>query len=104
MTCVRTVSPAAAIGRTFVRSTRPNPCSLLGQVSLGDRATVPLPVTCAPEAIRIARTRAALGFMAFAGTGRAAGYQPSTKYCRMIAAAADAAGVEIGRASCRERV
>src|SRR2546430_11662018 len=44
--------------------------------------------------MRIARRSAALGFMALFATGDPDGYQPSTKYWRIIAAAAAAAGVE----------
>src|SRR2546429_1683256 len=44
--------------------------------------------------MRIARRSAALGFMALFATGEPDGYQPSTKYWRIIAAAAAAAGVE----------
>jgi hypothetical protein len=93
MTCVRKVSPAAATGRTFERRTRPNPCSLFGQVSEADRDTVPFPVTGVPDAMSMARTRAALGVIAFEGTARPAGYHPSMKYWRTIAAAAAATGV-----------
>src|SRR2546430_14460204 len=42
--------------------------------------------------MRIARRSAALGFMALFATGDPDGYQPSTKYWRIIAAAAAAAG------------
>ena len=87
------LSPAAATGRTFERRTRPNPCSLFGQVSEADRDTVPLPVTGVPDAMSTARTRAALGVIAFEGTARPAGYHPSVKYWRTIAAAAAATGV-----------
>src|SRR2546428_997165 len=87
------------MGSTFDRRTRPNPCSLFGHVSVEERATSPLPVTCCPEAMRIARMSAALGFIALPRTGAPEGYQPSTRYCRMIAAAAAAAGVgELGPA------
>ena len=93
-TCVRNASLSAEIGRTFDSRTRPNPCSLFGQVSVDDRATVPLPVTCCPDAMRIARMSAALGFIELFAIGAPEGYQPSTKYWRMMAAAAAAAGVE----------
>src|SRR2546428_10645151 len=83
------------MGSTFDRRTRPNPCSLFGHISVEERATSPLPVTCCPEAMRMARMSAALGFMELPGTGAPVGYQPSTKYCRMIAAAAAAAGVQV---------
>src|SRR5207244_10989536 len=93
-TCVRKVAPREATGSTFERRTRPNPCSLLGHVSEAERETVPDPVTGTPEAIKRARIRAALGVIASAASGRPDGYQPSVKYCRRIAAAAAAAGVE----------
>src|SRR5207249_10335808 len=81
-------------GGAFESGTRPNPCSLLGNVSGAERETVPDPVTGTPEAIKRARIRAALGVIASAASGRPDGYQPSVKYCRRIAAAAAAAGVE----------
>src|SRR5207244_11821853 len=71
-----------------------NPCSLFGQVSVAERAAVPLPVTCCPDAMRIARMSAALGCIELFAIGAPDGYQPSTKYWRMMAAAAAAAGVE----------
>src|SRR5439155_22301975 len=84
----------AASGRTFERRTRPKPCSLLGHVSDPPRETVPLPVTGTPDAMRTARMSAALGVIASGRSGRPEGYHPSMKYCRTIAAAAAAAGVE----------
>src|SRR2546426_10731879 len=44
--------------------------------------------------MRIARMSAALGFIELFAIGAADGYQPSTKYWRMMAAAAAAAGGE----------
>src|SRR5207245_2480327 len=89
------------MGKTLERRTRPNPCSSFGHVSVGERITVPLPVTCAPEAMSIARISAALGSIVFAGTGRPAGYHPSTKYCRTIAAGPDAAGAQTNASTMR---
>src|SRR2546430_13931610 len=43
--------------------------------------------------MRIARMSAALGFIELFAIGAPEGYQPSTKYWRMMAAAAAAAGV-----------
>src|SRR5207245_10278423 len=93
-TCARKRSPAAAMGRAFDTRTRPSPCSLFGQVSVAERAAVPLRVTCCPDAMRIARMSAALGCIELFAIGAPDGYQPSTKYWRMMAAAAAAAGVE----------
>src|SRR2546426_9667176 len=51
--------------------------------------------------MRIARMSAALGFIELFAIGAPEGYQPSTKYWRMMAAAAAAAGgEEIGPAPC----